>query len=409
LRKNSLKLRTRKPNIVTQTVVHTGFLLALSMVGETLAGLHLSAMTAELLLVPGLIVLYPAISDLRGDVGSSLGSRLSVGLHLGNPTARLVLNNVSSALTVSLLASAFIGLISELFCILSGLPSVGLTRLVMISIVSIPIASVLLTFITVVITLVSFYRGADPDNVIAPSLATIGDVVTVIGIFTAARLVTDSFSSSVITVVATSSALTILFCVSEYFVRANPSGIVASKRERPSRVVLENAPSTMISAVIGVISGITLHMNMESLASTPTLIALVPLVVGNAGIIGSVLGARLSTCLHLGDIGVWSFLENTLSLFVLGSLSPILMGFLVYFSLTVSAIPVLGLATLLMLCLEICLVTTSITMVITTILTFASHLCRLDPCNVVIPIVTSVGDIVGVLSLLGIASLHGLI
>jgi len=409
MRKDKITLKIKKSTETRQILLQSGSLLALSMFGEIFAGLFLSAMREELLLFPGLIVLYPAISDLRGDLGTSLGARLSVGLRERRSIPRLILNNAASVLILSFLMSAFIGFITEISCMFLGLPSIGLVNLTIISLVSAVIASAFMTFFTVIVTLASFYHGVDPENIVAPSLATIGDVVTVISIFFATRLTADCFNLCLLLVEATLLVFCVLFVVSELSTRRNPRNIFMPAREMPSRIVFESAPSIILSAVIGVISGTTLHMNMEALSLTPTLIALIPLIVANAGIVGSVLGARISTSMHLNIIESWTVIKNAAALFILGSTSSFLISLLVYSSLSISAIAVIDLATLLFIVLRVCLMTSATMITITTALTLISFRCGLDPSNIVIPIITSLGDIIGVLFLLGTASLYGFI
>ena len=52
-------------------------------IGELFAGSILGKMHERLDLIPGLIILVPAIMGLRGNIGTALGSRLSASLHLG--------------------------------------------------------------------------------------------------------------------------------------------------------------------------------------------------------------------------------------------------------------------------------------------------------------------------------------
>jgi len=154
-------------------------------------------------------------------------------------------------------------------------------------------------------------------------------------------------------------------------------------------------------------------MKIESLTLMPVLVALIPLVIADAGIIGSVLGARLSSALHLGEIEAykWSrlLLKNTIAIFILGNASSALIGLLVYATFTVLKIPVLNLSTMLVFSFQICFIITVVMIIITTLLAFESFKRELDPSNIVIPIMTSLGDVIGVLSLVAIASIQGFI
>jgi len=400
---------------VSQILWQSMPLLALSMLGELLTGLTLSFTINEVLLIPGLITLVPAISDLRGDVGTTLGSRLSVLLYEGRlERLRILLwDNVGSSIVLSALVALPIGFLAYMSSVLLGLPSIGLVQLVMISLSSTLIAAIFLSSFTVITTLVSFKHGIDPDNVVAPSLATVSDVITILTILLAARLVAAFFNLFLILIETTLVILFILFCVLEFFTRKRSKRSLIRPGETPSRIILEGAPILFLSAAVGIVSGLVLNMKIESLTLTPALVALIPLVVADAGIIGSILGARLSSALHLGEIEAfkWSrlFLKNIVATLILGNASSILIGFLVFAAFTVLKVPVPDLGTMLFFSFQVCFIITTVMTALTTLIAFESFRRGLDPSNVVIPVMTSLGDIMGVFSLVGIASIQGFI
>ncbi|MDD4249506.1 MAG: divalent cation transporter, partial [Methanosarcina sp.] len=55
----------------------------MATVGGVIAGIILSGMTSELEMIPGLIVIYPGLLGLRGNISSTLGSRLGRAIHMG--------------------------------------------------------------------------------------------------------------------------------------------------------------------------------------------------------------------------------------------------------------------------------------------------------------------------------------
>ena len=55
----------------------------IATVGGVVAGIILSGMTDELGMIPGLLVIYPGVLGLRGNISSTLGSRLGSAIHLG--------------------------------------------------------------------------------------------------------------------------------------------------------------------------------------------------------------------------------------------------------------------------------------------------------------------------------------
>ena len=51
-------------------------------------------------------------------------------------------------------------------------------------------AGIMLSTLTVSLALVTYSRGLDPDNVLSPSLATVGDILTVLCLLVSIKLVT---------------------------------------------------------------------------------------------------------------------------------------------------------------------------------------------------------------------------
>ncbi len=171
--------------------------LTLCTLGGVLAGLVLSGLTPDFNKIPGLIILLPAILGNRGNISGALGSRLGSALHLGliNPELRwnsTLRANVHASLLLNVVMSVVLGVIAYYASILAGLfepHEISILQLTLISLVAGTLAGVVLTILSVLIALYTYSRGYDPDNVLAPSLSTIGDFITVICLFFAVKLI----------------------------------------------------------------------------------------------------------------------------------------------------------------------------------------------------------------------------
>jgi mgtE-like transporter len=162
-------------------------------IGELLAGLVLGGMQESLTLLPGLIVLIPAVLDLRGCISSALGSRLGSALHLGLVGWDKGLNkelkaNIQASLLLSATTSVFVGGVAFLVNHALNIPTTGFIGLVAISFVSGTLAALTQVTITVVVSFTSYRRGIDPDNVTIPAMATVGDILGVAYMFLVAGL-----------------------------------------------------------------------------------------------------------------------------------------------------------------------------------------------------------------------------
>jgi len=166
----------------------------IAVVGGIVSGVILSGMTSELELIPGLIVIIPGVMGLRGNISSTLGSRLGSAIHMGlitrvNFRNSELRNNILSSMILTIIISVFLGILGHCVSLLLGLGSAGLLKLVFISLLSGFFSGLILSYISVLLAIGSFRFGFDPDNVVTPSVATIGDIISVTMIFIFARLV----------------------------------------------------------------------------------------------------------------------------------------------------------------------------------------------------------------------------
>ncbi len=180
--------------------MHTGSMIRQSLplllllgIGEIAAGGALSSMTKAFVEVPGLITLVPVSIALRGYIGGALGSRMGSAAHLGLITEETIFGrvtriNIKASLLLSLFTSALSGLFAYAVARSFGIAA-NLYQLVAIALIGGLMAGLILAFLTIGIILLGFKGGLDPDNVISPSIATIGDVLTILCILAAVGLV----------------------------------------------------------------------------------------------------------------------------------------------------------------------------------------------------------------------------
>lgn len=158
------------------------------------SGSFLGYMGDSFRLLPGLIIMVPPLLALRGNVSGILASRLGSALHQGVIEPRLswtseIVTNVLSAIFLSLFGSFIIGMLSYSISFLTGIVPVSAHVLLLIAVVAGLLSSVIQSGLTVLIAILSYTKGLDPDNVTAPLMMSIGDLLTVSCIFVAIFLV----------------------------------------------------------------------------------------------------------------------------------------------------------------------------------------------------------------------------
>ena len=159
--------------------------------GEIIVGSFFGQLDLELL--PGLIVLVPAIIGLRGNISVALGSRLGSGFHLGvidfsKAWKDEVKENIIASLFLSSFMSIIIGFLAHVTCLLFDFPSMGIIYFTGIGLIAGFFSGIALAILAILAVYIAFRRGYDPDNITGPILATIGDIITIVCILGATFL-----------------------------------------------------------------------------------------------------------------------------------------------------------------------------------------------------------------------------
>lgn len=168
-------------------------LLLVMAVIEVIAGSFLGRMEESLERLPGLLALVPAVLAMRGNISTSMGSRLGTLTRFGllprdKPFAPPVVHNLIASLVLGVILSIAAASLAHVVTTAAGLPSAGIVRLSAIA-VSAGLASGLVMAVVAVITMrVAFRRGYDLDNVAGPVLMTASDLFTLLSIAAAARI-----------------------------------------------------------------------------------------------------------------------------------------------------------------------------------------------------------------------------
>ncbi|AKB62157.1 Mg/Co/Ni transporter MgtE [Methanosarcina mazei S-6] len=156
-----------------------------------IVGQILNTRENSLLSMPAILILIPSLVKIGGDTGSMLGARLSSAFHMGlgdriyrNP---VVHNSVIAAAIVGFVSSIFVSMLVFLASKLMGFGMPFIT-LLGISLIAVVIELTVVYSATVAIAFASHRFGMDPDDTVIPFIASLGDLVGVIGIFIALHL-----------------------------------------------------------------------------------------------------------------------------------------------------------------------------------------------------------------------------
>jgi mgtE-like transporter len=268
--------------------------LVLNSATSIVAGLVLGAITGTLERLPGLLVLVPAAIGLRGNIFSSFGNRLSTAIHTGQfelswRRDSLLVQNVLAAMILTAFMSVALAALAKVVAVGVGVrDSAPLSDLVMISVLGGLLASVVVLVASVALAWGAVRFRWDLDNVVAPVVSTLGDVLTLPALWVASLLAGVRVVAPLLGWV-----LAVLSVV------AFGSGVFARGRTL-RQVTRESWPILLAAALLSTLAGLVLQQRLELLAALPALLVLQPAFVSSAGALGGILSSRLSSKFHLG-------------------------------------------------------------------------------------------------------------
>lgn len=173
-------------------------------------------------------------------------------------------------------------------------------------------------------------------------------------------------------------------------------------------IVRAQLPFLAVMAVIATGTGLVLRSQEQALFARPWLLALVPVVNALGGNLGSVLGARLTSALHLGTLEPrlvrGELTDNALLILTTGTTVYALLAVVTFLvGPHTGLFPPLSLITVAVLVLGSGLVLTVGVIGLSLGAAFVAYRRGLDPDDIVIPLVTNTADLLGVAVLFGMS------
>jgi len=167
------------------------------------------------------------------------------------------------------------------------------------------------------------------------------------------------------------------------------------------KIVLHGLPLLSIFIFAEIFAGQILLDKQNMLLLFPIFLISFPVINGVAGNIGSVLGARLASGLHVGYIEInikdKKMHENLLTALFLGLLTFIILGLTIYYFSYFALEQVgIGLVPYMIILLITGFVLVCIVSVVSIITAFWSFKKGWDPDDFIAPVVTTVADVVGI-------------
>lgn len=258
------------------------------------AGIALGLITDTLEEMPGLLVLVPAAIGMRGNIFGALGSRLSTSIHMGTfglsrRVDTVVGQNILASMVLTLSVSLGLAALAKLVAVAFSLPSsISFWDLVLVSVVGGMISSLIVLAATLALAAGSTRFGWDLDNVAAPLVSAIGDVIGLPSLWLATLLVGSP------DVTTPAGVVLALVCLGALFA-ALRSGLVDLVH-----IVRESLPILLVAGLVSLVAGVVVEKRLDSFTRYPALLVLLPGFLSSAGALGGTLSSRLATKVHLG-------------------------------------------------------------------------------------------------------------
>lgn len=271
-------------------------LVALSLNSTTslVAGAFLGSITGTLERYPGLLVLVPAAIGMRGNIFGGFGNRISTTIHAGtfSLSARrdtVLGQNVLAAGILTVGVSLLAAVVAKAIAVGLGIENtIGLLDLVLVSVLGGVLASTVVLGASLLLARGAVTYGWDLDNVNAPLVSTLGDVLTLPALWLATGLLGIAIlTPSLGAVLAVGSAIALLWGL-------------RSPLPELRRIVRESVPVLVAAAGLSAMAGVTLEKALDDLRAFPAFLVLAPAFVSSAGAVGGILSGRLSSKLLLG-------------------------------------------------------------------------------------------------------------
>ncbi len=376
--------------------------------GGLLSGSLAANFTAVFVETPWMLVLFPMILAVRGDIGGILSGKLGTMLHSGQIEPRLRGNTgdfytlLQSVLFLTFIDTLAMGLIAFPLNLAASYATIGdlplsatlptLTCVVAVA-VAIPITSAL--------AIGSFKRGFDPDVLVYPVMSAVNDIlVTVVyAVLIYGATVEPAFAAGV----------EIAFLLIAVLMGAI---LLRHRGRRIFRNTLrEGGPTVIFSSLFGAFNGFVLGSIRELINRLPAILVVYPALLTTLGGIGSIVGSTTTTRLALGYFNTFrealrSAVTDIVAVESSAVIVHVLIGVTGFFLAAAQSISA-SMVSLVQVALISNLLSFLVISLISLAVAVASFRGGWDPDNVVIPIITSLSDATATLCLVASLVLLG--
>ena len=367
-------------------------------IGGLIAGFAIALQLGVFQLSPWAIALYPAVVSVKGVITGLLTGRLSTALHLGTVYPKFFGNTkifyrlIGAMVVLTLATSATISAMAIVFGTLFWGMAIGDFAAILTVMVATLSLGLLITLVTVKFAFISFKNSLDPDTIVYPAISTVADIIiTFLYIGVLNLYFSGGFGKWAVIIFGLINVFLVLFIL--------PRNL---HEKEFLRIIKESLPTMLLVAFIVNITGTVLKGISNHVGIRNEIYTVYPAIIDMMGDVGLIVGTAATTKLALGMLSpTFSSIKNhAKNIFSAWTASIMLFVVLGVLSVAVNGMFSLqGLSSLLL----ILLVCNAISFFSLVILSYAISLLTfrrgLDPDNFVIPVGSSLADVITTIAL----------
>ena len=170
-------------------------ILILCSFGGIIAGSIFKNISVYISVLPGILVLAPAVMSLTDAILGTFNSRITSAVHSGkidmnsfsNPILR---ENILGVFTITIIISIILGIVAHFACLLFGYTSMGIPKFVLIAFLTHIFSYVFMILISIFLIFLAVKAGKDPDDIVSPLSPVISDMASMFFLLLTVKLIT---------------------------------------------------------------------------------------------------------------------------------------------------------------------------------------------------------------------------
>jgi len=179
-----LAVKSRDDRFFRQTIREGTFVVVLSSVFGSVNGVLLSNLGPSLAAMPGLMIMYPALTNALGNVGSIIGSKTTTDIAMGySKSFSEELKESGKRIVQVEVPAAFMHVVFGVVTfILSRGQGAALMPLIIVALSSNLMSFSIITVFALWSAYLAFERGLNPDNIVIPAITSVSDTTATLAV-----------------------------------------------------------------------------------------------------------------------------------------------------------------------------------------------------------------------------------